>query len=103
MTTRVELLLVLTGSVVLDDTVAVLVMVPLLPVMKKFTWKVIVAPAGTVARAGIAGAWQVRTLPTGGGQPSVLEMYLPCLTFGSACVMTTFCASDGPLFVTVIV
>jgi hypothetical protein len=45
-----------TGSAVDEATVTDEVIVPLLPVMKKFTWNVTDPPAGTVASAGTAGA-----------------------------------------------
>lgn len=65
-TTLVELLFVDTGSVVLDVTETDDVIVPLLPVMKKLTWKVITPPAGTVASAGTAGDLHVNVVPDGG-------------------------------------
>jgi hypothetical protein len=89
-TTRVEVLLTALGSTVVEDTVAVLVIVFLFPWMKKLSWKVTVAPAPTVPRA------QVNVVPTGAGQPKLLEMYYPDLAGGSAWVTCTAWASDGP-------
>lgn len=66
-TTLVEVLLPGTGSVVAEATVAVLVMVFLLPWMKKLSWNVTVPPAGTVPSV------QVKVVPDGGGQPMLLD------------------------------
>jgi hypothetical protein len=95
-TFRVDVLFEATGSVVADATDALDVMVCLLPVMKKLTWKLIDPPAGMVTSAGTDVYEHVNVVPAGGGHQKLFETYLPCLTVGSAWVITTFWASDGP-------